>query len=54
MEQGRLKVDHVHFHLLPRTFKDELYQKCQINETNVFEPLLQEEIVELRQKLLPK
>jgi diadenosine tetraphosphate (Ap4A) HIT family hydrolase len=26
LAQGRLKVNHLHFHILPRTFQDELYQ----------------------------
>lgn len=27
IQQGRVKVNHVHFHVLPRTNEDELYQK---------------------------
>jgi len=26
MKQSRVKVDHIHFHVLPRTLMDELYQ----------------------------
>ena len=43
LKQGRLKVDHVHMHLLPRTFEDEYYQKCQIFEKDVFKELSEEE-----------
>jgi len=42
-KQSQLKVNHVHFHLLPREFKDELYQKCQIFETEIFRMLTEEE-----------
>ena len=42
-KQSHLKVNHVHFHLLPREFEDELYQKCQIHETGIFRMLTEEE-----------
>ena len=42
-KQDKIKVDHLHIHLLPRGFKDELYQKCQIYETSIFTPLTNEE-----------
>lgn len=38
-KQSDLKVDHLHIHLQPREFKDNLYQKCQIYETDIFEKL---------------
>jgi len=41
--QGRLKVDHLHIHLRPRTFEDELYKKVQIYEKEVFKELPAEE-----------
>jgi len=28
LKQGRLKVDHLHWHLIPRTYEDEIYRKC--------------------------
>ena len=37
--QGRLKVDHLHIHLRPRAFEDELYKKVQIYEKEVFQEL---------------
>jgi len=36
IKQGRLKVDHLHFHLLPRTFQDDLYEKSMKFETDIF------------------
>ncbi len=34
-----LKVDHLHIHLQPRGFKDELFEKCQIYEKDIFKNL---------------
>jgi diadenosine tetraphosphate (Ap4A) HIT family hydrolase len=36
---SKLKVDHVHFHVLPRTNKDVLYQKSMRYETELFDDL---------------
>jgi diadenosine tetraphosphate (Ap4A) HIT family hydrolase len=49
--QGRLKVDHLHFHLLPRwpREQDELYQRCMKYEADIFAPLTDEEREELTQ-----
>jgi len=41
--QGRIKVDHLHVHLIPREFKDQIYQVTQIYETRVFKDLDEEE-----------
>ena len=38
-KQSRLKVDHLHIHLIPREFKDDIYKKIQINETKLFKNL---------------
>ena len=38
VKSSRLSVDHLHFHLLPRNFKDELYEKVEKHK----EPLFQE------------
>lgn len=43
MQQGRIKIDHVHFHILPRTMEDELYQKSMRHETELFLDLEDEE-----------
>ncbi|HVQ00454.1 MAG TPA: HIT domain-containing protein [Candidatus Thermoplasmatota archaeon] len=41
--QSRVKVDHLHVHLIPREFKDQIYQVTQIYETQLFEDLEEEE-----------
>ena len=51
MKQGRLKVDHLHFHLLPRTFKDDLYERSMKYETDIFADLIQGEIEEVKAAL---
>lgn len=51
MKQGKLKVDHLHFHLLPRTFQDELYERSMKYETDIFSDLPEQEIVEVRSAL---
>jgi diadenosine tetraphosphate (Ap4A) HIT family hydrolase len=33
---SRLKVDHVHYHLIPRSLHDELYLKVEKFETDIF------------------
>lgn len=43
LKQSKLKVDHVHLHVLPRDFEDELYQKSQIYEKEIFKDLSDEE-----------
>ncbi len=37
LPQDDYKVDHVHYHLLQRQFGDELYQKTQIFEKDIFD-----------------
>lgn len=39
LPESDLKVNHLHFHLLPRNFGDELYQKSQRYEREIFKPL---------------
>jgi diadenosine tetraphosphate (Ap4A) HIT family hydrolase len=46
--QGRLKVDHVHYDLLPRTFEDELYVKGQVHEKAIFADLTDQEVAEIK------
>jgi len=43
LSQSRLKVDHLHIHLLPREFEDELYTKSMIFEKEIFRNLTDEE-----------
>lgn len=43
MKQGRIKVDHVHYHAYPRSIEDELYKRVEIFETDLFIKLTEEE-----------
>ncbi len=51
MPESRLKVDHLHIHLLPRAFGDELYKKSMIFEKELFTPLHDEELERYRKQL---
>ncbi len=50
-EQSNLKLNHMHIHLQPRELFDELYEKCQIYEGDVFKELSKEEIEDISKKL---
>ena len=50
VKQGRLKVDHVHFHLMPRNFNDEFFEKTKM-ESELFEDLDKSEVDEVRKLL---
>lgn len=39
MKQGRIKIDHVHYHIYPRSLHDELYHRVERFETDMFEDL---------------
>lgn len=39
IDQNNVKVDHVHFHVLPRSFNDYLYTKAQHFEEDLFAQL---------------
>jgi diadenosine tetraphosphate (Ap4A) HIT family hydrolase len=39
MTQSKLKVDHVHFHIIPRSLKDDIYQRVEKRDTDLFERL---------------
>jgi ATP adenylyltransferase len=43
MKQGRVKVDHIHYHVYPRTNEDELYQQVERHETPLFVDLSEDE-----------
>ncbi len=43
LKQDKLKVNHLHIHLHPREFLDELYGKCQLFEKDIFKDLEDEE-----------
>ncbi len=50
-KQDNLKVNHLHIHLQPREFEDELYEKSQIFEKNLFRRLTKEEIKKINKFL---
>ena len=50
LPNSKFKVDHLHFHIIPRFLRDELYQKSMIYETEVFTNLN----LELRKSLMEK
>lgn len=39
LPESEVKVNHMHLHLVPRNFEDELYQKSQRFEREMFQPL---------------
>ena len=39
IDQGRVKVDHVHFHVIPRSFNDYLYSTAEKFEADLFADL---------------
>ena len=43
VENSRTHVDHVHFHLLPRYLKDELYEKAEQYKKPLYQDLTSEE-----------
>lgn len=50
MPQNRLKKDHVHFHVYPRSLNDYLYKVAEIYETDLFadlDPLEHDEVAKL-------
>ncbi len=47
LPQSRLKIDHIHYHLIPRSNEDDIYQKCQIYERDLFKDLPAEEVREV-------
>jgi histidine triad (HIT) family protein len=43
MPQGRVKVNHLHFHVMPRTLEDKLYQESMRFERDLFKDLPEDE-----------
>ena len=43
VENSRTHVNHLHFHLYPREYKDELHEKADIYRTPLYQDLAQEE-----------
>ena len=52
LKQGRLKVDHLHWHLIPRVNKDEIYEKSQFGERELFRDAEENEKVKLEELLM--
>lgn len=45
-KQNNLKIDHVHYHVLPRSYKDRIYQISEKHDTELFEDLSEAEATE--------
>jgi len=43
MVQDNIKVDHVHYHVMPRDNKDNIYKMIEKDETQLFQPLTKSE-----------
>lgn len=43
LPQGKTKVNHVHYHVMPRNFKDELYEVCEQFDSKLFQDLSPDE-----------
>jgi diadenosine tetraphosphate (Ap4A) HIT family hydrolase len=52
LPESGVKVDHVHVHLVPREFEDEMFQKSMKFEAGLFKPLTNEEIKEVTHLLM--
>ncbi|MBD3252843.1 HIT domain-containing protein, partial [Candidatus Pacearchaeota archaeon] len=50
-KQSNLKVNHLHFHVIPREFEDELYEKSMIFEKDVFKKLDENTVNQFREVL---
>jgi diadenosine tetraphosphate (Ap4A) HIT family hydrolase len=49
LKQGRIKVDHVHYHVIPRNFNDTIYTLVEKEETSLFQDLSDEEQTKMTQ-----
>jgi len=49
LAEGRTKVNHLHFHVLPRTNDDELYKESMQYEKNLFQDMSDAERQKMRQ-----
>lgn len=47
LKQSKLKVDHVHYHIIPRNLNDDLYDKVEKYETDMFKKLSEAEYKEI-------
>ena len=44
IKQGRVKINHIHYHLLPRELGDEIFVKSQIFEAEIFREVTKTEL----------
>ena len=51
LKESKFKVNHLHFHVIPRTLEDELYKKSMIYERDVFKDLTNNDFNELKEIL---
>jgi diadenosine tetraphosphate (Ap4A) HIT family hydrolase len=51
MKQGKLKIDHIHFHVIPRYYQDYIYQVAEKYETDLFTELDEGEADEIAKLL---
>lgn len=51
MQQSTLKVDHIHFHVIPRSYEDYIYQVSEKYDTDLFTPLDKKEASEVARLL---
>jgi len=49
MSQSRIKVDHLHYHIYPRTKEDELYQTSEKYEREMFAALPEQERIKIEE-----
>lgn len=47
--ENPLKVDHLHIHLRPRSLDDELYEKVQVREKEIFKSIDRTEIAKYKE-----
>lgn len=47
LPESELKIDHIHFHLIPRTLKDEIFEVSQQFEPDLFKDLSDKEKAEV-------
>lgn len=52
LPQGKYKVDHLHFHIIPRDFQDDIWQVSGRHLDSLYYEISDEEIAEVRQKLV--
>jgi histidine triad (HIT) family protein len=48
LQQSQLKIDHVHFHILPRYKEDKLHTESMHYEVELFEPLPEAEATKIK------